>query len=60
MRLRSPLEPAQAHLQLQGYQTLSTLVQTGLLTVDVEQCAVAQFVRNRHSGKTPSVIDSRR
>jgi len=60
MRLRSPLEPAQAHLQLQGYQTLSTLVQTGLLTVDVEQCAVAQFARNRHSGKTPSVIDSRR
>ncbi|EZP25832.1 acyl-CoA reductase [Pseudomonas sp. RIT288] len=60
MLLRSPLEPAQASLRLQGYQTLTTLVQTGLLTVDVEQCAIEQFARNRHSGKTPPVIDSRR
>jgi len=60
MRLRSPLEPEQAQRQLQGYQTLNTLVQTGLLTVEIEQCAVEQFVRNRHSGKTPPVIDARR
>ncbi|UVK86027.1 long-chain-fatty-acyl-CoA reductase [Pseudomonas sp. B21-051] len=59
MRLRSPLAPEQAQRQLQGYQTLSTLVQTGLLIVEIEQCAVEQFVRNRHSGKTPPVIDSR-
>ncbi|MHA3739128.1 acyl-CoA reductase [Pseudomonas sp. Eth.TT006] len=60
LRLRCPLEPACAHRQLKNYQTLTTLVQTGLLTLDVEQCAVEQFVRNAHSGKTPSVIDQRR
>jgi len=60
MRLRCPLEPAEAHRQLQNYSTLTTLVQTGLLTLDVEQCAVEQFARNRHSGKTPLLIDTRR
>ena len=60
MRLRCPLEPAEAHRQLQNYSTLTTLVQTGLLTLDVEHCAVEQFARNRHSGKTPLLIDTRR
>ncbi|EUB82841.1 aldehyde dehydrogenase family protein [Pseudomonas sp. GM30] len=60
MRLRCPLEPAEAHRRLQNYSTLITLVQTGLLTLDVEHCAVEQFARNRHSGKTPLLIDTRR
>jgi len=60
MRLRCPLETARAHRQLQNYTTLTTLLQAGLLTLDVEQCAVEQFARNRHSGKTPLLIDTRR
>jgi phenylacetate-CoA ligase len=60
MRLRSPQAPQETHRQLQDYQKLTSLVQTGLLTVDVEQCAVEQFARNRHSGKTPLLIDQRR
>ena len=60
MRLHCPLEPAEVHRRLQNYSTLITLVQTGLLTLDVEQGAVEQFARNRHSGKTPLLIDTRR
>ena len=46
--------------RLLGDTKLTTLVQTGLLTLAVEHCAVEQFSRNRHSGKTPTVIDNRR
>ncbi|WP_025109978.1 aldehyde dehydrogenase family protein [Pseudomonas sp. H1h] len=60
MRLRSPQAPQETDRQLQAYPKLTSLVQTGLLTVDVEQCAVEQFLRNRHSGKTPLLIDQRR
>ncbi|RBL68282.1 aldehyde dehydrogenase family protein [Pseudomonas sp. MWU13-2625] len=60
MRLRCPLAPEQARQRLQSYLTLTTLMQSGLLTLEVEQCAIEQFARNRHSGKTPSVIDTRR
>ncbi|MFJ2280256.1 aldehyde dehydrogenase family protein [Pseudomonas sp. NPDC087803] len=60
LRLRCPLAPAEADRLLHDYLALTTLVQTGLLTIDIEQCAPEQFSRNRHSGKTPPVIDSRR
>ncbi|WP_095189023.1 aldehyde dehydrogenase family protein [Pseudomonas sp. Irchel 3E19] len=58
--LRCPCEPQDIHERLQGYSTLATLLRTGLLTVDVEKCAPEQFFRNRHSGKTPLLIDARR
>ncbi|HEX4550234.1 aldehyde dehydrogenase family protein [Pseudomonas sp.] len=59
MRLLSDQAPAQIHRKLQGYLSLNTLIQAGLLTLEVERCAVEQFRRNRHSGKTPLLIDTR-
>ncbi|WP_192564881.1 aldehyde dehydrogenase family protein [Pseudomonas gozinkensis] len=59
MRFRSSLSGRDLHRRLQDYPTLATLIRTGLLTVDAELCAVDQFARNRHSGKTPRVIDNR-
>ncbi|WP_085683795.1 MULTISPECIES: aldehyde dehydrogenase family protein [unclassified Pseudomonas] len=59
MLFRSPLPPADVQRRLQDYPTLATLIQTGLLTVDAEVCAIDRFSRNKHSGKTPLVIDNR-
>jgi phenylacetate-CoA ligase len=60
MKVRSALEPHEVHERLLGYPTLATLVQTGLLTVEAQMCAIDGFTRNRHSGKTPLLIDNRR
>ncbi|MFJ2479015.1 aldehyde dehydrogenase family protein [Pseudomonas sp. NPDC087598] len=59
MCLRSELEAADAQLRLSRYPTLTTVIETGLLHLEVEVCAVEHFTRNRHSGKTPTLIDSR-
>ncbi|WP_445178192.1 acyl-CoA reductase [Pseudomonas sp. McL0111] len=60
MRIRSERQAADVHQRLSGYSTLSTLVETGLLAVEVETCAIEAFSRNKHSGKTPLLIDMRR
>ncbi|WP_438301758.1 acyl-CoA reductase [Pseudomonas sp. NMS19W] len=60
MKFRSALEPHKVHERLLGYPTLATLVQTGLLTVEAQMCAIDGFTRNKHSGKTPLLIDNRR
>ena len=59
MRFRSSLPAREVHDRLLDYPTLATLIRTGLLTVDAERCAIDQFARNKHSGKTPQVIDNR-
>ncbi|WP_456021407.1 acyl-CoA reductase [Pseudomonas protegens] len=57
--IRSPGVPADMLGRLEAYSTLATLVRTGLLTVQAQTCEPQQFDRNRHSGKTPLVIDAR-
>jgi len=59
MKVRSALEPHEVHERLLGYPTLATLVQTGLLTIEAQSCAIDRFTRNSHSGKTPLLIDNR-
>ncbi|MFJ2319096.1 acyl-CoA reductase [Pseudomonas sp. NPDC087817] len=59
MCLRIGIDAADARLRLSRYPTLATLIETGLLHLDVDVCAVEHFTRNRHSGKTPILIDSR-
>lgn len=59
MRFRSPRQPDDVQHRLSGYPTLATLIQTGLLTVEVEVCGSTEFTRNKHSGKTPLLIDNR-
>jgi phenylacetate-CoA ligase len=60
LMIRSPAAPADIHRRLEGYATLTTLVRTGLLTVQAQTCEPQQFDRNRHSAKIPAVVDARR
>ncbi|UDI95387.1 aldehyde dehydrogenase family protein [Pseudomonas sp. IAC-BECa141] len=59
MRFRSPRQSDDVQRRLLDYPTLATLIQTGLLTVEVEVCGSDGFTRNKHSGKTPLLIDNR-
>ncbi|AZV27013.1 long-chain-fatty-acyl-CoA reductase [Pseudomonas syringae] len=59
MRFRSPRQADDVQRRLLTYPTLATLIHTGLLTVEVEVCASDRFTRNKHSGKTPLLIDNR-
>ncbi|MBP5946811.1 MULTISPECIES: aldehyde dehydrogenase family protein [unclassified Pseudomonas] len=59
MRLRSELETVDVQARLANYPTLATIIQSRLLNVEVEVCAIKDFTRNKHSGKTPLLIDSR-
>ncbi|WP_166223729.1 acyl-CoA reductase [Pseudomonas atagonensis] len=60
MRVRSERDAADVLTRLSGYPTLALLLETGLLVMEVETCAAEHFTRNRHSGKTPLLIDARR
>jgi phenylacetate-CoA ligase len=60
MRVRCEHSPTDVRARLSNYATLATANASGLLVIDVEVCAIEQFTRNRHSGKTPLLIDSRR
>ena len=44
---------------LLSHQTLANAVNAKLLTVEVQVCLEQAFTRNKHSGKTPLVIDKR-
>lgn len=46
--------------RLADYSTLNTVIDSGLLVMQTRQCSPADFIQNKHSGKTPLVIDSRR
>ncbi|MCF4997916.1 aldehyde dehydrogenase family protein [Pseudomonas syringae] len=59
MTVRCNLSPIETTARLQRYPTLVTIIDTGLLAVEVEVCDVDTFTRNQHSGKTPVVIDER-
>jgi phenylacetate-CoA ligase len=59
LRLRCDRHPADALARLQPYTTLTTLLRSGLLCVEVERCEPMQFSKNRHSGKIPELIDAR-
>jgi phenylacetate-CoA ligase len=60
MQLRCELAADIAKTRLADYLTLMTVIDSGLLVLRIEQCSPANFIQNRHSGKTPLVIDSRR
>lgn len=60
LRLRTPDQPMLINARLQNYPKLAELILARLLTIEVEVCQPAQFCKNKHSGKTPLLIDSRR
>ena len=60
MQLHSELAADAVKTRLAGYSTLMTIIETGLLVLQIEQRSPVNFIQNKHSGKTPLVIDSRR
>ncbi|MED7666351.1 aldehyde dehydrogenase family protein [Pseudomonas moraviensis subsp. stanleyae] len=60
LQLRCELAADIAKTRLADYLTLMTVIDSGLLVLQIEQCSPEHFIQNRHSGKTPLVIDSRR
>ncbi|MET0848401.1 MAG: acyl-CoA reductase [Pseudomonas sp.] len=53
------LEAGKVHERLLTQEAVATAVNAALLTVQVRECTEAKFTRNKHSGKTPLVIDNR-
>ncbi|MHC8401241.1 aldehyde dehydrogenase family protein [Pseudomonas sp. MDT1-17] len=49
----------QVRTVLLNHEALANAVNAKLLTVDVQVCPEQAFTRNKHSGKTPLVIDKR-
>ena len=60
LQLRSELTSSEVLARLADYSTLTTLIESGLLVMEVEVCVPGKFTRNAHSGKTAAVIDARR
>ncbi|KAA0961753.1 aldehyde dehydrogenase family protein [Pseudomonas sp. ANT_H12B] len=53
-------ETHQVHEKLLSHGALANAVKAALLIVEVETCTEQKFTRNKHSGKTPLVIDKRK
>lgn len=53
------LEAGKIHERLLTQEAVATAVNAALLTVQVRECTEAELTRNKHSGKTPLVIDNR-
>ncbi|MGZ7457408.1 acyl-CoA reductase [Pseudomonas sp. Ma2-10] len=51
---------SQVRNALLSHVALANAVNANLLTVDVQVCTEQAFTRNKHSGKTPLVIDKRK
>jgi phenylacetate-CoA ligase len=60
MVVRAEGEAQQVRARLVSDPALETALVGALLTLEVNTCAATQFERNRHSGKTPLVIDQRK
>ncbi|MBV4484860.1 long-chain-fatty-acyl-CoA reductase [Pseudomonas sp. SWRI153] len=60
MQVHSELAADAVRARLADYFTLMTVIETGLLVLQIEQRSPVQFTQNKHSGKTPMLIDSRR
>ncbi|AWM92075.1 long-chain-fatty-acyl-CoA reductase [Pseudomonas sp. 31-12] len=54
------LNADKVYANLLNHEALANAVNAALLTVEVHQCAESGFTRNKHSGKTPLVIDNRK
>ncbi|MDI3274180.1 aldehyde dehydrogenase family protein [Pseudomonas sp. AL03] len=60
MRIRVDADADRVHDQLMTHIAVANAVSAALLIVDIEVCAEHEFSRNKHSGKTPLVIDQRK
>ena len=53
------LEAEKAYEKLLTHAALTNAVNAALITLEVHECAESEFTKNKHSGKTPLVIDNR-
>lgn len=60
MHVRADADAAWVHEKLLTHEALANAVRAELLIVEVTTCAEQAFTRNKHSGKTPLVIDQRK
>lgn len=60
MQVRVDADVDGVRQKLLTHETLANAVSAALLIVEVTLCAEQAFTRNRHSGKTPLIIDQRK
>jgi phenylacetate-CoA ligase len=60
MHVRADADAAWVHEKLLTHEALANAVRAELLVVEVTTCAEQAFTRNKHSGKTPLIIDQRK
>jgi len=53
-------EVDQVHEKLLSHEPVAKAIHEQMLVVDVTHCAAHSFMRNKHSGKTPLIIDNRK
>lgn len=59
MRVRADADADQVYNQLMTHIAVANAVSAALLIVEIEVCVEHEFTRNKHSGKTPLIIDQR-
>lgn len=59
MRIRVEADPDMVRARVMTDETLANAVAAEFLTVEIEVCREIEFSRNKHSGKTPLLIDQR-
>ncbi|WP_223486838.1 acyl-CoA reductase [Pseudomonas sp. A-RE-19] len=59
MHIRANADTAWVREKLLTHEALANAVAAALLIVEVTACAEHEFIRNKHSGKTPLIIDRR-
>ncbi|MHC8386700.1 aldehyde dehydrogenase family protein [Pseudomonas sp. MDT2-39-1] len=60
LKVLASLAAEKVYEKLLTHEALANAVNAALLTVEVHECAESGFTRNKHSGKTPLVIDNRK
>ncbi|HJR28333.1 MAG TPA: aldehyde dehydrogenase family protein [Pseudomonas sp.] len=60
MHVLADADAAWVHEKLLTHEALANAVSAELLVVEVTTCAEQAFTRNKHSGKTPLIIDQRK
>lgn len=60
LKVLTDADASQVRNALLSHEALANAVNAKLLTVDIQVCPEQTFTRNKHSGKTPLVIDKRK
>jgi phenylacetate-CoA ligase len=59
MQIRANAEAACIREKLLAHEALANAMDAALLVVEVIACVEHEFIRNKHSGKTPLIVDRR-